>query len=128
MSLSLAQEYENNGKKNLAAFSLLTPSEIRTLVFYPRGLRKLNVAIFTNYPKSAKKLAAKFNTFHIFGGKPIWQEIWSPKTSCGHETWRKGKRTPRWCARGEEKLAHRPIDGAEFRTRTIFDNVSVIRK
>ena len=42
--------------------------------------------------------------------------------------WRKGKRTPRWCARGEEKLAHLPIDGAEFRTRTIFDDASVMRK
>ena len=95
----------------------LTSPEFRTFVFYPRGLCKLKMAIFTNYPKSAKKLAAKFNKFHIFGGIPIWQEIWSPKTSWGHETWRKGKRTPRWCARGEDMLAHPPIDGAEFWTR-----------
>ena len=45
-----------------------------------------------------------------------------------NEMWRKGKRTPRWCARGEEKLAHLPIDGAEFRTRAIFDDASVMRK
>ena len=45
-----------------------------------------------------------------------------------NEMWRKGKRTPRWCARGEEKLAHLPIDGAEFRPRTIFDDASVMSK
>ena len=45
-----------------------------------------------------------------------------------NEMWRKGKRMPMWCARGEEKLAYLPIDGAKFRTRTIFDDVSVMRK
>ena len=45
-----------------------------------------------------------------------------------NDMWRKVKRTPGWCARGKEKLAYLPIDGAEFWTMTIFDVVSVMRK
>ena len=106
----------------------LTPTEFRTFVFYPCGLCKSNVAIFTNYPKSAKSWLQYSILFISLVWNPICQEICSPKTCCGHGMWRKGKRTPRWCARGEEKLAHLPIDGAEFWTRTIFDDVSGMRK
>ena len=105
----------------------LTPPEFRTNVFYSHGLCKFNVAIFTNYSKSAKSWLQYSILFMSLVWNPICQEIWSSKT-CGHGMWRKGKRTPRWCARGEEKLAHLPIDGAEFWTRTIFDDVSGMRK
>ena len=75
-----------------------------------------------------QKVGCKIQHISYLWWKTICQEIWSPKRSCGLEMRRKGKRTPRWCARGEEKLAHLPIDGAEFRTRTIFDDASVMRK